>query len=241
MPQRPCEVYALRRRDLSLASRKARIENDLIATAESRHKPVLGHVKTPESRREVFLTDEVATALARLLEAQMATGRTTPESFVFVSPDGMPIRHSDLARNWWKPLLRKAAELAEKAARDAGDLDYRFPQDAGPYSLRHTHREPESGRRADGRDSHAGWSFERSNDALQPTNGSPQAGGRRSRRQVDGRTDGHCVGLRVALQGSADAGRPQTRDRYIVRVILGAPGQNRTGNLGLRSPLLYPV
>ena len=34
--------------------------------------------------------------------------------------------------------LRLSTELAEKAARDAGDLDYRFPEDAGPYSLRHT-------------------------------------------------------------------------------------------------------
>ena len=68
----------------------------------------------------------------------MATGRTTPESFIFTSPGNAPIRHSNLARNWWRPMIEKAAELAEKAARDVGDLDYRFPRDAGPYSLRHT-------------------------------------------------------------------------------------------------------
>ncbi|MGB7049499.1 MAG: tyrosine-type recombinase/integrase [Candidatus Cybelea sp.] len=138
MPVRPCEVYALRRCDVSLSTRKAQIVNDLIATAESGHKPVLGPLKTPESRRDVFLSDAVAAALTKLLQSQMAAGRTTPESFVFTSPDGMPIRHSNLARNWWKPLLKKAAELAEKAAREAGDDDYRFPKDAGPYSLRHT-------------------------------------------------------------------------------------------------------
>jgi integrase len=138
MPVRPCELYALRRCDLSLSARKVRIENDLIATAESNHNPILGPVKTPESRREIFPTDEVAAAIRRLLEAQMATGRTTPESFIFTSPGGAPIRHSNLARNWWKPLLEKAAELAEKASRDAGDFDYRFPKHSGPYSLRHT-------------------------------------------------------------------------------------------------------
>jgi integrase len=68
----------------------------------------------------------------------MASGSTTPESFVFTSPDGMPIRHSNLARNWWRPLLEKAAELAEKAAHEAGDLDYTFPKNAAPNSLRHT-------------------------------------------------------------------------------------------------------
>jgi integrase len=138
MPVRPCELYALRRCDVSLSTRKAQIVNDLIATPESGHKPVLGPLKTPESRRELFLSDDVAAALAKLLQAQMAEGRTTPETFVFTSPDGMPIRHSNLARNWWKPLLKKAAELAEKTAREAGDHSYTFPKGAGPYSLRHT-------------------------------------------------------------------------------------------------------
>jgi len=59
------------------------------------------------------LSDDVAGALAKLLQAQMASGSTTPESFVFTSPDGMPIRHSNDARNRLRPLLEKAAELAE--------------------------------------------------------------------------------------------------------------------------------
>jgi integrase len=35
-------------------------------------------------------------------------------------------------------LLRKAAEKAEKAARERGDLDYRFRVEASLYDLRHT-------------------------------------------------------------------------------------------------------
>ncbi|MGB8909095.1 MAG: tyrosine-type recombinase/integrase [Candidatus Cybelea sp.] len=138
MPVRPCELFALRRCNVNLSARRAQIENDLIATAESNHKPVLGPVKTPESRRAIFLSDEVAAALSRQLQAQMQAARATPESFVFTSPDGHAIRHSNLVRNWWRPLLEKAAELAEEGARDAGDLDYRFPKNAGPYCLRHT-------------------------------------------------------------------------------------------------------
>lgn len=36
---------------------------------------------------------------------------------------------------WWKPSLKKTAEIAEK---DAGDSTYRFPTDLRMYDLRHT-------------------------------------------------------------------------------------------------------
>jgi len=134
MPVRPCEAYALRRRDLDLGGRRVRIENDLTETKASGYKPVLGPCKTKESVRTIFLYDEVAAALSRQLQAQMAAGRTTPESYLFSSPDGLPVRHNNVARRWFKPLLEKAAELAREAGYDARP----FPDDAGMYSLRHT-------------------------------------------------------------------------------------------------------
>ena len=57
---------------------------------------------------------------------------------VFTSAKGAPIRNTNLRRRWWKPLLEKAAALAEKDARDAGDPTYRFPTDLRMYDMRHT-------------------------------------------------------------------------------------------------------
>jgi integrase len=101
-------------------------------------RPHLAHLKTDESRRTLPLGPEVASAIAKRLQAQMAAGRSTPESFVFTSPNGMPVRYSNLMRRWRRPLLESAKIEAEKAAHERGDLDYRFPVEAGLYDLRHT-------------------------------------------------------------------------------------------------------
>ncbi len=135
VPMRTCELLALRRRDVNLSKREVEIRNDLVESKETGYKPTLGAVKTPQSRREVPLSDEAA-AFTKRLQAQLATGRATPDSLVFTSSDGTPVRHSNVTRRWWKPLLTKAE--AEKAAHKAGDRDYRFPVHAGLYDLRHT-------------------------------------------------------------------------------------------------------
>ena len=43
-----------------------------------------------------------------------------------------------MRRRWWKPLLEKTAETAQKDARAAGDPLYRFPTDLRMYDMRHT-------------------------------------------------------------------------------------------------------
>ncbi|MGC9992772.1 MAG: hypothetical protein ABSD52_10325 [Candidatus Cybelea sp.] len=72
--------------------------------------------------------------VARSSKALLAAGSATSE-FVLTSDEGPLIRHSNLIRRWWKPLL-KAAKI--EATRAAGDDNYRFPTDRGLYSLRHT-------------------------------------------------------------------------------------------------------
>lgn len=51
--------------------------------------------------------------------------------FVFVSPTGHALRHSNNVRRWWRPLLKRAADLAAKDGVD-------FPTDLSPCSTRHT-------------------------------------------------------------------------------------------------------
>jgi len=186
MPVRPCELYALRRCDLSLSARKVRIENDLIATAESNHNPILGPVKTPESRREIFPTDEVAAAIRRLLEAQMATGRTARELHLHVA-----WRCADSALEPRTQLVEAATRKSRRACREGlarrGRFRLPFPQALRAVQpAAHFDREPQSGGGANGRGSHAGRSLQRADDdgALQPANGSPQTGSCSGGRQV---------------------------------------------------------
>jgi hypothetical protein len=131
------------------------------------------------------------------------------------------------------------AKLAEKTAREAGDLSYRFPKDAGPYSLRHTAIEnlKAAGVALDVIHTLAGHkslqtTMEHYNQPTDQRNSMP-----RRRSGIDSRG---TVALRVALRARRP---PRAADEKLLRGngFHGAPGQNRTGNLGLRSPLLYPV
>ncbi|MGP8100342.1 MAG: hypothetical protein ACLQHL_06185, partial [Candidatus Cybelea sp.] len=74
-------------------------------------------------------------ALRRRLKLCLTEGSG---ELVFTSPEGAPIRNTNLRRRWWQPLLEKAAALAEKDARDAGDSLYHFPTDLRMYDMRHT-------------------------------------------------------------------------------------------------------
>jgi integrase len=131
-PLRPCELFALRPRDLDLAHGKLTVSHDLIASAETNFVPTLGPTKTGSSRRTVLLGPTTVALLREHLK------RNFGAEFIFTSAEGAPIRLSNLVRRWWKPLLRKAAAAAEQAARAAGGETYRFPATLGMNALRHT-------------------------------------------------------------------------------------------------------
>jgi integrase len=137
MPLRPCEAIAIRRCDLNSSTRRIHIQNDLTSSAENNYKPTLGPVKTPESDRYIYLTDETAPVIAKQVQDQLEAGRMTPESFLFTALKGGPIEHARLSAKWWRPLVAAAKAKAEQDARDRGDFDYRFPV-IGLYGLRHT-------------------------------------------------------------------------------------------------------
>ena len=138
VPMRVGELLGIARENVNLSRREIAIRQNLGETAEGGYVPTLGPLKTFESRRDVPMSDEVLSAFTRLLEARLAAGRTTPETLVFLSPEGHPVRYSHLFRRWFRPLLQAAAAEAEKAARAAGDRHYRFPVGASLYDLRHT-------------------------------------------------------------------------------------------------------
>lgn len=137
MPLRTCEAIAVQRCVVNLAARRIHICKDLISSAETNYRPTLGPVKTPESDREIFLTDETKAAITQLLEERMKAGTMTPESLLFTAPEGGPIEHARLSARWWSPLVNAAKAKAEEDARKRGDLDYRFPK-IGLGGLRHT-------------------------------------------------------------------------------------------------------
>jgi integrase len=131
-PFRPCELFGLRPCDLDLAHSTLTVSHDLIASAESGYKPVLGPTKTSSSRRNVRLGPVTVALLREHLK------RNFGSEYLFTSPGGAPLRLSNAIRRWWRPLLRKAAAAAQQAARAAGDETYRFPSALGLNALRHT-------------------------------------------------------------------------------------------------------
>ena len=111
------------------------VNNDLVEAAAYGYRPTLEPPKNPKRRRRIQLPEIAVDALREHMKRRLAKGGG---EFVFSSPEGEAIRLSNLTRRWWKPLLKKAAELAEKDLRDAGDSSYRFPTDLRMYALRHT-------------------------------------------------------------------------------------------------------
>jgi integrase len=129
----PAELFALRRRDVHLAEGCLMVTGDLVEAPG--RKPTIEATKTAKRRRRIDLPPITIEALRRRSKLCLAEGSG---ELVFTSPKGEPIRNTNLRRRWWKPLLEKAAELAEKDARDAGDPTYRFPTDLRMYDMRHT-------------------------------------------------------------------------------------------------------
>lgn len=129
----PAELFALRRRDVHLNEGYLMVTGDLVEAPGC--KPTIEATKTAKRRRRIDLPPITIEALRRRLKLCLAEGSG---EFVFTSPEGAPIRNTNLRRRWWKPLLEKAAALAEKDAREAGDALYRFPTDLRMYDMRHT-------------------------------------------------------------------------------------------------------
>ncbi|MDQ4109553.1 MAG: site-specific integrase [Actinomycetota bacterium] len=79
----------------------------------------LGNPKTPKSRRTVSIAPPVAEILGRLIEGKRS------DDFVFTSPTGLPLHHSDFYTRVWAPLMAELGALDIEA--------FRF------HDLRHTH------------------------------------------------------------------------------------------------------
>jgi integrase len=91
--------------------------------------------KTKHSRRRIDLPEDAIVALRDRLKLCFGEGGS---QLVFTTATGKPVHDDSLRHRWWKPLLLKAAEIAEKAARESGDPTYRFPTKLRLYDLRHT-------------------------------------------------------------------------------------------------------
>lgn len=124
----PGELFALRRRDVHLSEEFVSVEGDLVDIAGE--PPHIEETKTPSRRRRVDLPRIAIEALRARLKQWHHEGPKVEQ--VFTSAEGTLIRMSNLRRRWWKPLVKRAAELAAKN----GVHD--FPTELRMYDLRHT-------------------------------------------------------------------------------------------------------
>lgn len=130
----PAELYGLRRCDLNLGAGELTVNHNLIRPAENEYRAMLAPTKEEQRERPLALPEGTVAALREHLRRE---GKLLAEGdgseFVFTSPDGHPIDHSNLSAKWWKPLLEKAAQIAREA-----DPLFRFRTNMGMYALRHT-------------------------------------------------------------------------------------------------------
>jgi integrase len=131
----PAELLALRRRDVHLDEGYLLVTADLVSTAATGYRPTLEPTKTKRRRRRIDLPAIAVDALRRRLKLCLDEGSGDA---VFTTRQGALIRLTSLRSYWWRPLLVRAAEEAEKAVREAGDTQYRFPRELRIYELRHT-------------------------------------------------------------------------------------------------------
>lgn len=124
----PGELFALRRRDVHLSEGFVVVEGDLVDIAGQ--PPHIEETKTDKRRRRIDLPPIAVEALRARLKQWHAEGAKVEQ--IFTSAEGALVRMSNVRRRWWKPLLKRAAELATKN----GVHD--FPTDLRMYDLRHT-------------------------------------------------------------------------------------------------------
>jgi integrase len=130
---RPAEMLGLRRRDVYPNDGFLMVTGNLVQAPGK--APAIEATKTKHSRRRIDLR---GVAVAALRERRKRCFSEGGGELVFTAAGNQPIHDDNLRHRWWKPLLVKAAEIAEKAAREAGDSAYRFPTALRLYDLRHT-------------------------------------------------------------------------------------------------------
>ena len=123
----------MRRREVYLAEGFLMVTGDLVQAAG--RAPTIEATKTKYRRRRIDLPPIALDALRERMKRCFAEGSG---ELVFTTISGKPIHDDNLRHRWWKPLIEKAAALAEKDARAAGDATYRFPANFRMYDLRHT-------------------------------------------------------------------------------------------------------
>lgn len=124
----PAELLALRRRDVNLSEGYLWVTGDLVASSASGYRPVVEETKTPSRRRRIDLPAVAIEALRRRLKLCLKEGSG---EYVFTTASGTLWRKQNLRRQWWIPLLEKAAKLAKKQKAT-------FPKTVRLYDLRHT-------------------------------------------------------------------------------------------------------
>jgi len=129
----PAELLGLRRRDVFLTEGFVQVTGDLVQVPGG--SPTIEATKTKHRRRRIDLPSFATDALRERLKLCFAE---RSGELVFTTVSGKPIHDDNLRHRWWKPLIEKAAALAEKDARAAGDSSYRFPANFRMYDMRHT-------------------------------------------------------------------------------------------------------
>jgi len=123
------ELAALRTSRLDLLHRSLRVEETV---NEVRGYLVFGPPKTRASRRTVSLP----AFLVEVLAAHLAAYPPGPESLVFTSPEGQPLRRNAFRRRHFIPALQKA-EIGEWTEDPKGHPH--FKPGARIHDLRHSH------------------------------------------------------------------------------------------------------
>ena len=127
----PGELFGLQRASVSLKGGYLVVRNDLVDVAG---KLMLEETKNSKRMRRITLSAVQIDALRRRLETALSESAS---AYVFTTPTGAPINRSWFYRRAWRPLLERAAAIAERYARMHGQPDYRFPR-IRPYDMRHT-------------------------------------------------------------------------------------------------------
>ena len=133
---RPGEVFALRRRDFSLAAQVPTVSVERTQTRTRDRRPAIGAPKTTAGRRTVTLPASVADAVARHLATY--TG-PDPDALAFSNASGTPVGASDRSRLiaparevigrrdvTWHHLRHTGATLAAQAGATLAELQARI-------------------------------------------------------------------------------------------------------------------
>ena len=120
------EVLGLRWADVDFVDGELRVRAQLIPARKDRPARVEPRLKTEASERDVPMFPAVESALADLLERELAAGRGAHEDLVFLTRSSRPLSQRNVAR-----AVEDAAEAAELARATPQDLRRSFCSVAG--------------------------------------------------------------------------------------------------------------